>query len=131
MRRQGQEQLDPELFLRNAPAPLAWVIRRLFLQDVMTRYYDPRQVAVDLAANFLKEQRSDLVPVVVETVSEYLGVAKRGSDLRPLTVKEIKAYYREDAWIWRTYLGARKIDRAIHRIAGKQYPYILPGRIRR
>jgi hypothetical protein len=39
-----------------------WIIRLLFLKDVMSRYYDPRQVTIDLIANFYREQRADLVP---------------------------------------------------------------------
>jgi hypothetical protein len=35
---EGVEQLDPELFLRSAPSFLVWIIRLLFLEDVMTRY---------------------------------------------------------------------------------------------
>jgi hypothetical protein len=30
MQKGGQEQLDPELFLRNAPSFLVWIIRLLF-----------------------------------------------------------------------------------------------------
>jgi hypothetical protein len=46
-------------------------------------------------------------------------------------VPEVRAHYREDAWIWRIYLAFRKVDRALHRLSGKEYCYILPGRIRR
>jgi hypothetical protein len=130
MQKNGKEQLDPELFLRNAPSFLAWIIRMLFLEDVMTRYYEFRQVAVDLVANFYKEQRSDLVPVLVEAVNEFFSKVPQ-NDLRPLSVDEIKAYYREDAWIWRIYLAARKADRFLHQLTGKDYAYILPGKIRR
>jgi hypothetical protein len=130
MQKNGKEQLDPELFLRNAPRFLAWLIRMLFLEEVMTRYYEFRQVAVDLVANFYKEQRSDLVPELVHVVNEFFSEAQQ-NDLRPVSVEESRAYYREDAWIWRIYLAARKTDRLLHQLAGKDYAYILPGRIRR
>ena len=51
--------------------------------------------------------------------------------LKPITAAEIRAYYRQDAWIWRLYLTFRKVDRAMHRLFGKDYPYILPGKIKR
>lgn len=127
----GLEQLNPELFLRSAPSFLVWVIRKLFLQDVMTRYYDFRKVCVDLIANFYKEQRPELIPDLVARVNQFFAREVRKPDYRPLTEREIKAYYREDAWIWRFYLGARKIDRGLHRILGRPYPYILPSEIKR
>lgn len=131
LRKNGKEQLDPELFLRSAPSFLVWIIRLLFLQDVMTRYYDFRRVVVDLIANFYKEQRPDLIPGVVDTVNEFCSAEIQAGNFKPITVEEVRAYYREDAWIWRIYLAFRKADRSLHRILGREYPYILPEKIRR
>ena len=44
VQKNGEELLDPELFLRNAPSFMVWIIRLFFLEDVMTRYYDFRKV---------------------------------------------------------------------------------------
>jgi hypothetical protein len=131
MRKNGVEQLDPELFLRNAPSFLVWIIRLLFLEDVMTRYYDVHQVVVDLIANFYKEQRPELIPDLVDTVNAFFSAEIREGGFEPITEKEVRAYYREDAWIWRIYLAFRRIDRSLHRLLGKEYPYILPGKIKR
>ena len=129
--RNGQEQLNPDLFLRSAPSFLVWLIRLLFSQNVMTRYYDCRKVVIDLVANFYKEQRPELLPDLVDTVNRLFSVGIKDGGFEPITMREIKAYYREDAWIWRIYLSFRKIDRSLHRLLGKEYPYILPGRIKR
>ncbi len=128
----GIEQLEPELFLRSAPFFLVWILRLLFLEDVLTRYYDARQVTVDLLANFYKEQRPELVPGLVETVNEFFAeeMGTNGGS-RLVTEQEVRAYYREDAWIWRLYLAFRKVDRGLHGLAGKRYPYVLPEEIRR
>ena len=48
----GVEQLDPEPLLKSAPAFLRWILKWLFMDDVMNRYYNHRQVLVDIAANF-------------------------------------------------------------------------------
>ncbi|RJQ87300.1 MAG: hypothetical protein C4519_01015 [Desulfobacteraceae bacterium] len=48
-----------------------------------------------------------------------------------ITHKEVVGNYREDAWIWRTYLALRKTDRFLHRVAGRCYPYVLPEEVRR
>jgi len=127
----GKEQLDPELFLRSAPSFMVWILRLLFLEDVMTRYYDFRKVAIDIIANFFKEQRPDLVPGLVAAVNGFFTAEVEAGSFKPISVDEVRAYYREDAWIWRLYLNFRKIDRFLHRLLGKDYPYILPGRIKR
>jgi hypothetical protein len=101
------------------------------LEDVMTRYYDFRQVAIDVVANFYKEQRPDLVPDLVDAINGSFSSDVRDSGFEPITVAEVKAYYREDAWIWRLYLAFRKVDRALHRLLGRHYAYILPEKIKR
>ena len=131
MRKNGEEQLNPELFLRSAPSFLVWIIRLLFLEDVMTRYYDFRLVAIDLIVNFYKEQMADLIPDLIETVNGFFITEMKEGNFKPITVKEVKAYYREDAWIWRIYLAFRKVDRVLHKMLRKDYPYVLPGKIKR
>ena len=131
LRKNGKELLDSELFLRSAPSFLVWIIRLFFLKDVMNRYYEFRKVAVDLIANFYKEQRPELIPEIVDTVNDFFFEEIREKGLDPITVKEVRAYYREDAWIWGIYLTFRKMDRFLHRLFGKDYPYILPDKITR
>ena len=131
LRKDGVEQINPELFLRSAPSFLVWILRLLFLQDVLTRYYDVRKVAVDLIANFYKEQRPELVPGLVAAANRFFAAGPWAGSIQPLTVKDIQDYYREDAMIWRLYLGARKVDRWLHRVMGKDYPYLLPEKIKR
>ena len=128
MRNDGVEQLDPELLLKSAPGALRWIIRLLFLQEVMNRYYDPRQVYMDLAANLFKEQRPELVP---ETVA-ILNRRFKGTTAPPLTVEEIDAYYARDKWIWTIFLAFRRFDRWIKtRLMSRRYEFILPGKIQR
>ncbi len=131
LRQDGEEQLDPQLFLRSAPSFLVWILRLLFLEDVMTRYYDLRRVALDLVANFHKEGRPELVPILLEAVNPLLAKAEPEAEPAPITVREVGSYYREDAWIWRLYLAFRKIDRALHQLLRKDYPYVLPDKIHR
>ncbi|MEE4608324.1 MAG: DUF6206 family protein [Desulfobacteraceae bacterium] len=123
----GVEQQNPELILQSAPGFLRWIIRRFFLDDVMTRYYDPRLVYTDLAANLFKEQRPDLVPAALAVINRYLP-----QDSAPLTEDEVNRYYREDKMLWRLFLAFRRIDRWLKtRLLHRRYEFILPGRIRR
>jgi hypothetical protein len=131
IQKDGIEQLNPELFLRSAPSFLVWIIRWLFLEDVITRYYDFRKVVIDLIANFYKEQREDLIPGLLEIVNKFFDDEIQNESFKSITEKEVKSYYREDAWIWRIYLAFRKVDRFLHKLLGKHYPYILPEKIKR
>ncbi len=127
IRDNGVEQLDPELLLQAAPSFLRWLIRWLFVDDVMTRYYDPRQVLIDLAANLIKEQRRDLVAPAVDLINAHLP-----EGLSPVTLAQIDRYYREDKFIWSIFLTFRKLDRTLTRcFPNKRYEFILPGNIKR
>ena len=127
IRYNGVEQLDPELLLQAAPSFLRWLIRWLFVDDVMTRYYDPRQVLIDLAGNLVKEQRPDLVPTAVDLINTHLP-----DDLEPVSVKQVDRYYREDKFIWSIFLTFRKLDRILTTwFTRKTYEFILPGNIKR
>lgn len=132
IRKHGVEQLDPELFLRSAPSFLLWLIRWLFLKDVMTRYYDFHLVVVDLIANFYKEQRPELIPRLVEVANDFFATEATHLNIAPVSIKEVHSYYKEDALIWTIFLAMRRLDRFIHKwILRKPYIYILPGKIKR
>lgn len=124
-RQNGRERLDPELLLLAAPGFIRWLLRRLFVDDVMNRYYDPRQVYSDLAANLIKEQRPELVPLAVAAIND-------GREVEPLTVESVQKYYRHDRLIWTVFLTLRRLDRWLAtRVSRRRYEFILPGKIKR
>jgi hypothetical protein len=127
----GVDQLEPELFLRSGPSFMAWIIRQFFLEDVMTRYFNPRQVIIDLIANLIKEGTEALIPDMITAANIFLVDELAYLSLEPLTEQEIRAYYREDAFIWSLYAAMRRVDRILHKILGKKYQYILPGKVKR
>lgn len=132
IRYHGVEQMEPELFLRSAPSFLAWILRWLFLKDVVARYYDFRLVVIDLLANCCKEQMPELIPDLLVMVNNFFAAQARSLNLEPIEAKEVLSYYREDALIWSLYLSMRRVDRFLHHyILFRPYPYILPGRIKR
>jgi hypothetical protein len=128
----GVEQFDPELVLRTTPRLLSMIIRMFFLEDVMTRYYDPRKVTIDILANFHKEQRADLIPELVFTANSFFSEEGSGLAVDPFKEKEIDDYYREDAFIWSFLSKARRFDRFLYvQVLRREYPYILPGNVQR
>ncbi len=128
LRRNGVEQLNAEIFLRNAPFFLRSILKAIYLEDLVTRYYDLRLVTIDLLGNLYKEQKADLVPDLLALANDRFAENGR---FAPITLQEIEAYYQQDAFIWRLYLGTRRFDRWLHRLFRQPYPYILPGKIQR
>ena len=126
-RREGVEQLDAELFLKSAPGFLRWILRLFFVKDVFNRYYDLRQVFIDIAANLFKEQRPDLIPMTLDVINRHLS-----EDRDPILFEEVKEYYRTDRFIWTLFLAFRRIDRWMTtHVFGRRYEFILPGKIKR
>jgi len=131
-RENGEEQLDVELFLKPTPPIIRWYLKKYYLQEIVDRYYDFRKVVIDLIANFLKEQRSELVPGLVDLVNTYFSTEATGHNIEPITVEEIEEYYKDDASTWKLYLRMRKAHRFIKtKILRGHYTYILPADIQR
>jgi hypothetical protein len=123
----GKEQMDPELVLQSAPSFLKWIIRLLFLDDVMNRYYRLRDVCIDLAANLFKEQRPELIPMALDIIND-----KYAAEFEPVTYKEVENYYKEDKMIWILFLAFRRFDQWLSvNLLKKPYHFILPGKIKR
>lgn len=128
----GDEQLDPELFLRICPSYLVWLVRWFFLDDVVDRYYDFRLVAVDILGNLVKERLEYLIEPGIDLVNRFLAEEPNPAPFEPITEKEVRGYYRQDAFIWRLFLALRRVERWTRtRIRRRPYPMILPGPIDR
>jgi hypothetical protein len=128
----GKEQLNAELFLKSTPFFLRPIIRALFLQEVLDRYYDLHLVTVDLIANFFKEGKAEFIPKIIETANEFFVTQMADFNIQPITEQEVMKYYKNDAFIWRFYLAARKIDRFIsEKIMRKKYEFRLPEKVKR
>jgi len=127
MHEKGIEVLDPELLLKSAPSFLRWLIRWQFLDDVMSRYYDPHLVYTDLIANLFKEQCPEWVDPWIKAIN-----SKTRSRMASLSRKKIESYYKEDKLIWSLFLGLRRLDRFIKmKLVRERYEFVLPGKIKR
>lgn len=128
----GVEQLDTEIFLKSCPSPLVWLVRWQFLDEVVERYYDIRQILTDLVANFHKEGRADLIDPALDLINEVIPEKGISDEIPALKREEIDRYYKNDAFIWTVFLALRRMDRFVKtRIFSKRYNFILPGKISR
>jgi hypothetical protein len=131
-RKSGNDAMEAVLFLKSAPPILNWILKAIYLQDVLDRFYDWRLVTVDLIANFYKEQKPELVPGLVKTVNEFFTSEAPEHDINPLTVEEVHSFYQEDKQIWSLFQASRKLDRYIRtRLFRKKYDFYLPEEIKR
>ncbi|TXT58084.1 MAG: hypothetical protein BAJALOKI1v1_1760005 [Promethearchaeota archaeon] len=128
----GKEAMEPELLLKSAPSFLRWLLKTLFLQDTVDRYYDFRRVIIDLIANFYKEQLPHLIPSLIDLANQFLQEEASEHKLSPIEGGEIYEYYKSDANMWDIFQRVRKLDRWIHtKILRKKYPFYLPADIQR
>ena len=132
MRVDGKEQLDPEIFLKSCPKFLVWLVRWQFLDEVLDRYYDLRQVLIDLVANFYKEGAVDRIPEALAVLNQFFSENAQDLKIEPISADEVQAYYKNDAFIWALFLALRRLDRFITtKLRRKRYNFILPGKIQR
>lgn len=126
-RKEGKEMLKADLFLKSAPPLVKQILKFLFLEKVLNRYYDLRLITIDLIANLLKEKLDEN-----EFIPELIEIANRELPIDKITFEEVKSYYKEDAFIWSLFLSSRKFYRFIKtKIFRSRYDFILPEKIER
>jgi hypothetical protein len=132
VRKNGEEAMQFELLLKSAPGFLRGILKAVYLEETVNRYYDWRKVSIDLVANFFKEQREDFVPRLIEVVNTFFKEEASEFEIEPLNFEEIEKYYKSDAKMWSIFQRVRKFDRFIKtKILRKRYPFYLPGKIER
>jgi len=131
-RTDGEEAMDAELFLKSTPSFLRFLVKAMFLDEVVDRYYDWRLVTIDLIANFYKEQRPELIPGIIQKVNDFFANEASDFEMEPITLLEVQKYYKNDKRIWVIFQNARKLDRFIKtKILRKRYEFYLPDKIKR
>ncbi|MFX1379655.1 MAG: DUF6206 family protein [Promethearchaeota archaeon] len=131
-RKNGVEAMEIELLTKSMPSFIRGLLKLIFLQDLIDRYYDWRLVIIDLVANFFKEQKSDLIPTLIKIVNTFLKEEASMFNIEPLTYEEVEKYYKSDKFIWVLYQRMRLFDRFIKtKLLRKKYDYYLPGKIER
>jgi hypothetical protein len=131
-RHNGNEGMEAVLFLKSAPSFLRFLLKALFLQEVLDRYYDWRLVTIDLIANFFKEQKAEIIPRLIRRINRFFREEATDFNIMPITLDEVQKYYKNDKTIWVVFQNTRKIDRFLKtKLLKKKYEYYLPGNIER
>jgi hypothetical protein len=120
----GRLRLDVALLVRSAPWILRGPIRRLVAPGIVDGYRQLRGVYFDLCGNLIKQGLEAWLPAFLEQVNDRLD--------RPMTVEQVRRYYRSDARLWAALLRIRRLDRSWQRrVRRRPYPFLLPRDIER
>ncbi len=125
-RRIGQELPNEQVFLKRVPSALLGFVRDGF-REVLSGYYDLRQVLIDLAAGFLAEGLPDRLPIAVESINGFLETDGQDFRLRPVRLDEVERHYRNDRRFWTLFRNLSQLDRSMKRSIGRRYPHLLPA----
>jgi len=131
-RKNNIEAMEAELFLKSAPSFLRFLLKALFVQEVVDRYYDWRSVTIDLIANFFKEQKPEIIPRLIRRINRFFKEEVTDFEIEPITFEEVHKYYKNDKMIWVVFQNARRFDRYMKtKLLKKTYEFYLPEKIKR
>ena len=120
----GKDQLDTDLFIASLPWALQGTVRRFLLDEILSHYYDPRAVLLDMAGNLVKERLTQVIEPLLKATNQVVSP--------PITTDEAMKYYRTDARMWDLLQRLRQADRWWQKTARhRMYPFLLPGEIER
>jgi len=131
-RKNNIEAMEAELFLKSAPSFLRPILKALFVQEVVDRYYDWRLVTIDLIANFFKEQKPEIIPRLLKIINRFFKQEADEFEIEPIKYEEVYKYYKNDKMIWVVFQNARRFDRYLKtKLLKKRYDFYLPEKIKR
>ena len=120
----GRPLLDVALLARPLPWLLRDPVRRFLAPRILDGYRNLRGVYLDLCGNLIKQGLEVWLPELLVHVNRHLE--------SPMTIEEVRRYYRSDARIWAALLRVRRLDRAWQRgVRRRPYPFLLPRETQR
>jgi uncharacterized protein DUF6206 len=120
----GNDELDADLFMASLPWALRGSVKRFLLDEILSHYYDPRSVLLDMAGNLYKEHLVEVIDPLLAAANEAVSPS--------ITADEAVRYYRNDARMWELLQRLRRADRWWQKTARhRDYPFLLPGAIDR
>lgn len=119
----GEDLLDTEVFVAALPAFFRPVVRALFVSNLLDRFFDPRAIVLDTIAN--------LGNVGLDHFSEAFLEAANARLTGPITMDEIDAYRRREAFTWALIRRALLVEQAWQRkVMRTEHPTLLPFEFR-
>jgi len=131
-RKNGAEAMNMRLLTKALPSYIRGLVNAIFVDDLVDRYYIWRDVAIDLIANFFKEQLPKYIPSLLNKVNDFFKLEAQMFEIESITLEEIQKYYKSDKFVWALMYNLRIFDRYVKtRLFRKKYEFYLPGKIKR
>lgn len=119
----GRHRLDTEIFVATLPAMVRGLVRRYFVTELLDRYFDARCVYENLLGDLPNSRLDELTAPLLVQVNTRID--------RPLTIKDIRAYRREDWLTWRAIRQLLKLEQFWRRnILRAPNPHLLPSQFK-
>jgi hypothetical protein len=131
-RKNGVEAMNMRLLTKALPSYIRSLVNAIFVDDLVGRYYIWRDVAIDLIANFFKEQLPKYIPGILKVINDFFKQEARMFEIESISLKEIQKYYKFDKFVWALMYNLRIFDRYIKtKLFRKKYEFYLPAKIKR
>lgn len=131
-RKNGAEAMNMRLLTKALPSYIRGLVTAIFVDDLVGTYYIWRDVAIDLIANFFKEQLPKYIPSLLIVVNDFFKQEATKFEIESITLEEVQKYYKFDKFVWALMYKLRIFDRYIKtKIFRKKYEFYLPGKIER
>jgi len=120
----GKDELETDLFIASLPWALRGCVKQFLLEEILSHYYDPRAVLLDMAGNLHKERLPQVIEPLLRAANRLVSP--------PITTNQAMKYYKADARMWELLQRLRQADRWWQKTARhRTYPFLLPGEIER
>lgn len=119
IRENEQERLPADNFLSSTPPILKNLIKKLFMKEVLERYYDCRSIIIDFSSNLMNEDNKRNVKIALDFISSQEGIS----------LQDIISYHKKDYIIWKTFWISRRIHRFFLTKLGRRYKFLIPPKI--
>ena len=115
----GRDRLDVAILATAVPWLVRGLVVRVVAPGLLAPYHDPRRTVLDTAGNLLRERLPWWVPPLLDLAAPHLE--------RPVTVAEVRRFYRGNAATYASLQAMRRLDRAwSRRVRRRPYPFLLP-----
>ncbi|MBN1289843.1 MAG: hypothetical protein JXA49_09440 [Actinobacteria bacterium] len=113
IREKGEDLLDPDLMLMGLPGFAKPIIRTLFLKRYWKRFYNTREMVLDVIADFIANGRTDITERMVAKANAAMEVGLPGFTQEKITSRSVKKRISVNRQYGLTFNMFKRVDRFV------------------